>query len=54
MLREDKRFVFAMSAGSVSGTIVGGLALGVIPSTVLVPLLAALLILSALKVWRHQ
>lgn len=53
VLRENKRFVIAMSAGSITGTVIGGLLLGIVPTAVLVPLLAALLLLSAIKVWRH-
>jgi uncharacterized protein len=48
------RCVIAMSSGSIAGTIVGGLLLGVVPSVVLVPLLVLLLLLSAVKVWRHD
>ena len=43
-----------MAAGSIAGTIVGGLMLGVVPTGVLVPLLAGLLLASAVKVWRHD
>jgi hypothetical protein len=39
-------------AGSVAGTVVGGLLLGVLPSTSLI--LVALLLVSAVKVWRHS
>jgi uncharacterized protein len=54
VLREHRRFVVAMAAGSVTGTIVGGLMLGVVPTGVLVPLLVALLLASSVKVWRHD
>ncbi|MDZ7884151.1 MAG: sulfite exporter TauE/SafE family protein [Mycobacterium sp.] len=54
VLRANMRFVAAMTAGSIAGTILGGLLLGVIPSAVLIPLLALLLVLSAVKVWRHD
>jgi len=54
VLRENTRFVLTMAAGSVAGTVLGGLLLGVIPSTALIPVLAALLMLSSVKVWRHQ
>ena len=40
-----------MAAGSIAGTIVGGLLLGVVASAILVPFLAALLLLSSWKVW---
>lgn len=53
VLRGNKRFVVAMGAGSVTGSIVGGLLLGVVAEAVLVPLLAALLLYSAVKVWKH-
>ena len=41
VLAANKPFLVAMAAGSVAGTVVGGLLLNVIPSLVLVPLLAA-------------
>ena len=53
VLAANRRFVMAMAAGSVTGSIAGGLLLGVVPETVLVPLLTALLLYSATKVWRH-
>ena len=53
VLRDNKGFVLAMAAGSIIGTIIGGLLLGVAPTTILVPLLVVLLRLSAHKVWRH-
>jgi len=54
VLRANKCFVLAMAAGSIIGTILGGLLLGVVPEAVLIPLLAALLIASAIRVWRHN
>lgn len=54
VLRENKGFLVAMSAGSIAGTLIGGLLLGVVPSIVIVPLLAILLVLSAWKVWHHK
>ncbi|MFF1946154.1 hypothetical protein ACFVWF_28930 [Rhodococcus qingshengii] len=53
VLRENKQFIIAMSAGSITGTVIGGLLLRVVPTAVLVPLLTALLLLSAIKVWRR-
>ncbi|MGK5112800.1 TSUP family transporter [Geodermatophilus sp. CPCC 205506] len=53
VLRDNGRFVVAMAAGSVVGSVTGGLLLGAVPSTVLVPLVIALLLFSAVKVWRH-
>lgn len=54
VLRANKWFVLAMSAGSVAGALIGGLLLGVVPSAVLIPLLVALLLASSVKVWRHE
>jgi uncharacterized protein len=53
VLRLHRRLVAVMAAGSVAGTVVGGLLLGVVPDAVLVPALAVLLVLSSVKVWRH-
>jgi uncharacterized membrane protein YfcA len=53
VLAANKRFVAAMAAGSVTGSMAGGLLLGVVAELVLVPLLVALLLFSAVKVWRH-
>jgi uncharacterized protein len=53
-LRANKRFIFAMASGSIIGTIGGGFLLGAVPSVVLIPLLIALLLASAAKVWRHK
>ena len=52
-LRDNKPFVLAMAIGSIAGTLLGGLLLGVVPTLVIVPLLVLLLLLSAIKVWRH-
>lgn len=54
VLRENWIFLLVMAAGSVVGTFIGGLLLGIVPSTILLPLLAALLVISAAKVWRHR
>ena len=42
-----------MAAGSMTGPVAGGLALGLVPEGVLVPLLVALLLVSSVKAWRH-
>ena len=54
VLRRSGRFVALMAIGSVTGTVTGGLLLGAVPSVVIVPLLAALLVGSAVKVWSHR
>jgi hypothetical protein len=38
---------------SIAGTNLGGMLLGLVSATVLIPLLILLLLLSAVKVWRH-
>ena len=43
-----------MATGSIIGTILGGLLLGAVPEAVPIPLLTALLLLSSVKVWRHD
>ena len=54
VLGANRAFVGAMAAGSVVGSVVGGVLLGVISQAVLVPMLTALLLFSAVKVWRHS
>lgn len=54
VLSQNKRFVIVMAAGSIVGTYVGALLLGSVPSAVLLPILAGILLLSAIKVWRHD
>jgi uncharacterized membrane protein YfcA len=54
ILRTHKRFVLAMAAGSIAGAAIGGNLLGVIPSSILLPGLAAILLISSVKVWRHK
>jgi uncharacterized protein len=54
VLRAHGRFAVAMTLGSVTGTVLGGLLLGVVPEVVLLPVLVVLLLLSALKVWGHR
>ena len=53
VLGENRRFVLVMAAGSIVGTFIGGQLLGIVPTAVLLPLLAAFLVISAVKVWRH-
>jgi len=54
VLAANKTLLIAMSAGSIAGAIVGGILLNVVTSAVLIPFLAALLLLSAVKVWQHE
>lgn len=54
VLRANTSFVAVMALGSVAGTVLGGLLLDVMPGAVLIPVLITLLLLSAVKVWRHD
>ena len=54
VLAENRGFVLVMAAGSILGTFIGGQLLGFIPNFVLLPLLAVILVLSAVKVWTHK
>jgi uncharacterized membrane protein YfcA len=54
VLGRNKLFLLVMAAGSIVGTFVGGLLLGLVPNHILLPILAGLLLLSAVKVWRHE
>ncbi|OPY65336.1 MAG: Sulfite exporter TauE/SafE [Syntrophorhabdaceae bacterium PtaU1.Bin034] len=54
VIRKERRFIVIMAAGSLVGAYVGGLLLGIIPTPMLLPILAAILAISAVKVWRHK
>lgn len=54
VLRHNRRFVLSMAIGSILGAALGGQLLGIIPSGVLLPALAAILVISSVKVWRHK
>ena len=54
VLGENRRFVLVMVAGSILGSFIGGRLLGLIPNAYLLPLLAVILVLSAVKVWKHK
>ena len=53
VLGRNERFVLAMAAGSVVGSFIGGQLLGLVPTSVLLPMLAAILVISSVKVWRR-
>lgn len=53
-LARNRRFVIVMAVGSIVGSFVGGRLLGVISPEILLPALAAILALSAIKVWHHD
>lgn len=54
VLGRHRAFVLVMAAGSIVGTFIGGQLLGIVPSQVLLPLLAVILLVSAVKIWRHR
>jgi uncharacterized protein len=54
VLGENRRFVLVMAAGSILGSFIGGRLLGLVPNGVLLPLLAMILALSAVKVWKYK
>jgi uncharacterized protein len=54
VIGRNKLFLLVMAAGSIVGTFIGGLLLGLVPNSILLPVLAALLLISAIKVWRHE
>ena len=45
---------FSIAAGSLFGTWIGGMLLGIVSESVLIPMLVLLLVLSAIKVWKHK
>jgi uncharacterized protein len=54
VIRAQQRFIALMAGGSLIGAFIGGRLLGLIPVSVLLPLLAAILLVSAVKVWHHD
>lgn len=53
VLGQHPTFIAAMASGSILGTFLGGLLLGSVSESLLIPLIVALLLFSAFKVWRH-
>lgn len=53
VLGQNPSFVLLMAVGSLIGAWLGGQLLGIVPSTVLLPVLAAILVISSVKVWKH-
>ena len=53
VLAANWTFVVVMAAGSIAGSFLGAVLLGVVPVAVLLPALSAVLLISAAKVWRH-
>ena len=53
VLRENSRFVLLMGAGSIAGAFIGGAALTFVAGPAIIGALALILLVSAVKVWRH-
>lgn len=53
VLSEHRRFVGLMVIGSIIGSATGGLLVGSVANSVLIPALTGILLISAVKVWRH-
>lgn len=53
VLGQHKMFVLLMAVGSIVGTFAGSQLLLVVSSAILLPLLAVILVISAIKLWRH-
>jgi len=49
VLGQNWIFLLVMAAGSIVGTFIGGRLLGFVPTYILLPLLAAVLVISAVK-----
>lgn len=54
VIHAERRFLLVMATGSLAGTFSGGQLLGIVPTQVLLPILAAILIVSSVKVWHHK
>ncbi len=53
IIRSERRFLIVMAAGSLTGAFFGARLLGIVPTSVLLPMLATILVVSSVKVWSH-
>ncbi|MFH0974579.1 MAG: sulfite exporter TauE/SafE family protein [Spirochaetota bacterium] len=53
VIKSERRFVVLMVIGSLCGSFIGGLLLNIIPTSMLLPLLSVILLISAVKIWNH-
>ncbi|WP_026622554.1 uncharacterized protein M728_005561 (plasmid) [Ensifer sp. WSM1721] len=53
VIKSNRIFLLVMAFGSILGAFIGGQLLGIVPSVVLLPALALILMISAIKIWRH-
>jgi len=54
VLRRSRQFLIIMAAGSIAGSFIGGQLLGLLSSSILLPILTVILLVSAVKVWLHK
>ena len=54
VLGRNRQFLILMAVGSIVGSFVGAHLLDVVPNSVLLPILAAILLISSVKVWQHR
>lgn len=54
VIARNTSFLVIMALGSIIGAFLGGQLLGIVPTSVLLPTLAAILVISAYKVWQHK
>lgn len=54
VISQNRTFVLMMAAGSLLGAWTGGQLLGLVSDSILLPLLAIILLISSIKVWRHH
>jgi uncharacterized membrane protein YfcA len=54
VLLRNRWFVVVMAFGSIVGSFIGAKLLGIVPGALLLPAMAAILLISAVKVWRHK
>ena len=50
----NRLFLVLMASGSIAGSFIGARLVGIVPNAVLLPILAAILLASAVKIWRHH
>ncbi len=53
VIGRNRLFLLTMASGSILGSFIGASLLGVVPSALLLPMLAAILLVSSVKIWRH-
>lgn len=54
VIRSNRTFLLVMALGSILGAFIGGRLLGIVPTVVLLPTLAVIIVISAIKVWRQR